>query len=161
MTDGDGPPTSAVPRRDFACRGSRRSALPAADYNVDFADVIGRGLTELGVDVRGERCCSSRTWSVREPVRRSTRIRVAVRRPRLRRAGAREVLVGEGPGHRRDIEYLLSSTGLSDHQREAPFVDLNHDDVRKSAAEKLVHGLRSLALPAAVLERTSSSRCPS
>ena len=49
-----------------------------------------------------------------------------------RRAGASEVVVGEGPGHRRDIEYLLTSTGLSDLLREERirFVDLNHDDCR-------------------------------
>ena len=36
----------------------------------------------------------------------------------LKRAGAREVVVAEGPGHRRDIEYLITSTGLFDHLRE-------------------------------------------
>jgi hypothetical protein len=34
-----------------------------------------------------------------------------------RRAGASEVVIGEGPGHRRDIEYLLSATGLDDQLR--------------------------------------------
>ena len=29
--------------------------FPAADYAADFKDVIGRGLRELGVDVRGRR----------------------------------------------------------------------------------------------------------
>ena len=64
-----------------------------------------------------------------------------------RRAGAAEVVVGEGPGHRRDIEYLLATTGLDDQLRgsRARFVDLNHDDVRDGAAESRFTGLRELA----------------
>jgi uncharacterized protein (DUF362 family) len=47
------------------------------------------------------------------------------------RAGAVDVVVGEGPGHQRDIEYLFTATGLADHLREhrIGFVDLNTDDV--------------------------------
>ena len=29
--------------------------FPATDYSADFKDIIGRGLRELGVDVRGRR----------------------------------------------------------------------------------------------------------
>jgi uncharacterized protein (DUF362 family) len=48
----------------------------------------------------------------------------------FRRVGAAEVLVGEGPGHLRDTEYLLEATGLDAHLRDlkARFVDLNVDD---------------------------------
>ncbi len=48
----------------------------------------------------------------------------------FRRIGAAEVLVGEGPGHLRDTEYLLEATGLDAHLRDvgARFVDLNVDD---------------------------------
>ena len=38
-----------VPERSAVCLS------PAADYGVDFADVIGRALGELGVDLRGRR----------------------------------------------------------------------------------------------------------
>ena len=48
----------------------------------------------------------------------------------FRRLGAAEVLVGEGPGHLRDTEYLLETTGLYHRLRDvgARFVDLNVDD---------------------------------
>ena len=77
-----------------------------------------------------------------------------MRPTRVRRAGAREVVVGEGPGHRRDVEYLLTSTGLFDHLREqrVRFVDLNHDDVREVPTRSWFTGMRSIALPTAVLQ---------
>jgi uncharacterized protein (DUF362 family) len=71
-----------------------------------------------------------------------------------RRAGAAEVVIGEGPGHRRDIEYLLSATGLDDQLREhrIRFVDLNHDDVRFTPLASWFTGLRELALPVELLQ---------
>jgi uncharacterized protein (DUF362 family) len=47
-----------------------------------------------------------------------------------RREGAAEVIVAEGPGHWRNVEYLVAASGLGDvlrHNR-VPFVDLNHDE---------------------------------
>src|SRR5262245_58893005 len=149
--------TRTVSRRDFliataagvatSCRRRRYRAsdfvrppaspvaiLPAASYEVDFAEVIGRGLTELGVDVKGLRVLLKPNLVEYEPgTVINTNANVVVGAAiALKRAGAREVLVGEGPGHRRDIEYLTTSTGLYDHLREErlKFVDLNHDDVR-------------------------------
>ena len=47
-----------------------------------------------------------------------------------RREGAAEVLVAEGPGHWRNVEYLVRASGLGDVLRhyKVPFVDLNHDE---------------------------------
>src|SRR5262245_45323862 len=72
----------------------------------------------------------------------------------FRAAGAADVVVGEGPGHRRDIEYLLTGTGLYDHLREnrIRFVDLNHDDVRPVALGSRFTGLETLALPVELLK---------
>lgn len=72
----------------------------------------------------------------------------------LLRAGAREVAVGEGPGHRRDTEYLLEASGLSDYLREirVPFVDLNLDDARPVRLASRFMRRDSLLLPAAVLQ---------
>ena len=160
----------AVPLAAAACRRGgppfvetdfsvpARSAVglfPASDYSVDLADVIGRGLTELGVDVGGRSVLLKPNMVEYEAGQaiNTHPLVVAGAAAALRRAGAREVLVGEGPGHRRDIEYLLTSTGLSDHLRElrVPFVDLNHDDVREVALRSWFTGLRSMALPASVL----------
>jgi uncharacterized protein (DUF362 family) len=51
-----------------------------------------------------------------------------------RREGAREVIVAEGPGHWRNVEYLVTASGLGDVLRhyQVPFTDLNHDNVAKT-----------------------------
>jgi uncharacterized protein (DUF362 family) len=47
-----------------------------------------------------------------------------------RREEAAEVIVAEGPGHWRNVEYLVGASGLGDVLRhyKVPFVDLNHDE---------------------------------
>ncbi len=47
-----------------------------------------------------------------------------------RREGATEVIVAEGPGHWRNVEYLVKESGLGDvlQQLNVPFVDINHDE---------------------------------
>jgi len=72
----------------------------------------------------------------------------------LLRGGARRVVVGEGPGHRRDTEFLLASTGLLDVLRDErlEYVDLNQDDVRIVTLRSRFTGASSLALPVSVLD---------
>ena len=72
----------------------------------------------------------------------------------LLRAGARRVVVAEGPGHRRDIDYLVTGTGLLDYAKDVgvPFVDLNHDDVRRVPLASGFMALSDLALPAELLD---------
>jgi uncharacterized protein (DUF362 family) len=108
--------------------------FPAADYTADFQDIVTRGLRELRVDVRGRRVLLKPNMVEYE---RGSAINthplvVVGAALAFRSAGAADVVVGEGPGHRRDMEYLLTHTGLFDHLREnrIRFVDLNHDDVR-------------------------------
>jgi uncharacterized protein (DUF362 family) len=51
-----------------------------------------------------------------------------------RREGAAEVIVAEGPGHWRNVEYLVAASGLGDvlKRYDVPFVDLNHDEPVKT-----------------------------
>jgi uncharacterized protein (DUF362 family) len=130
--------------------------LPADSYAADFADIVGRGLRELGVDVRGRRVFLKPNMVEYE---RDTAINthplvVAGAAIAFRSAGAREVIVGEGPGHRRDIEYILGGTGLYEHLREEKirFVDLNHDDVRSVALGSRFMGLNELSFPVELLQ---------
>jgi uncharacterized protein (DUF362 family) len=130
--------------------------FPAASYAVDFADVISRGLRELGIDLSGRRVFLKPNMVEYEP---GTAINthpnvVAGAVVACRRAGASEVLVGEGPGHRRDVEYLLSATGLDDHLRDEKvrFVDINHDDVQMVPLRSWFTGMRELALPVELLK---------
>lgn len=128
----------------------------ATSYSADLADIIFRGFQELGVNVAGRRVFLKPNMVEYEP---GTAINthpavVAGAIVACRRGGAAEVVVGEGPGHRRDIEYLLSSTGLYDYLREerVRFVDLNHDDVKVVPTKSWYTDLRDIALPVSLLQ---------
>jgi len=143
------------PREFQHATRSEVALLPADSYAADFADVIGRGLRELSVDVRGKRVLLKPNLVEYEAgtAINTNPLVVAGAAAAFRRAGALEVTVGEGPGHRRDIEYLLTSTGMLDHLREdhVPFVDLNVDDVKEVPLRSRFTGLEHLALPVALL----------
>jgi uncharacterized protein (DUF362 family) len=139
----------------FAPGISAVGLFAAASYAVDLSDVVYRGLRELQVDVTGKRVLLKPNMVEYEP---GTAINthplvVAGAAAALQRAGAASVVVAEGPGHRRDVEYLLSSTGLGDHLREGriKFTDLNHDDVRMVQVSGGLTGLKELALPVELL----------
>ena len=161
---------AAIPLIAAACRGGQpynsrdftlpdRSAvalLDAHSYDVDLADVIGRGLRELAVDVGGKRVLLKPNLvecEAESPINTDPRV-VAAAAIALKRAGAASIVVAEGPGHRRDTEYLLSKTGMFDHLRaeRIRFVDLNHDDVRYVKLRSRFTGLTELALPVEVLQ---------
>ena len=143
-------------RRQFTLPGRSAVGLfPAATYDVDFADLITRGLRELGIDVRGRRVLLKPNmveYQLGTAINTHPLV-VAGAAIACQRAGAAEVVIGEGPGHRRDIEYLLTATGLADQLRDhrLRFVDLNHDDVRMVPLRSGFTGLGEMALPAELL----------
>jgi uncharacterized protein (DUF362 family) len=65
-----------------------------------------------------------------------------------KREGAGEIIVAEGPGHWRNVEYLVSASGLGDvlRQHNVPFVDLNHDEPVKTPNLGRLTGLEYLYL---------------
>jgi uncharacterized protein (DUF362 family) len=130
--------------------------LPAGTYDVDFSDLIGRGLRDLGVDVAGRSVFLKPNIVEYEPGApiNTNPLVVAGAVVAFRRAGAAMVTVGEGPGHRRDTEYLLTSTGLYDLLREerVRFVDLNEDDVEYVRLASRYMGVERLALPVSLLQ---------
>jgi uncharacterized protein (DUF362 family) len=65
-----------------------------------------------------------------------------------RAEGAREVIVAEGPGHWRNVEYLVTASGLGDvlRQYKVPFIDLNHDSPVKTPNLGRLTGLQDLFL---------------
>src|SRR5215510_10936202 len=67
----------------------------------------------------------------------------------FRSLGAREVVLAEGPGHRRDNEYLLTASGIYDviNEHRVRYVDLNTDDVRLTKLRSSFTDLRHLYLP--------------
>jgi len=65
-----------------------------------------------------------------------------------KKEGAREIIVAEGPGHWRNVEYLVAASGLGDVLKEhgISFVDLNHDEPVKTPNLGRLTGLEYIYL---------------
>ena len=63
-----------------------------------------------------------------------------------KREGAAEIIVAEGPGHWRNVEYLVSASGLGEvlEKHQVPFVDINHDEPVKTPNLGRLTGLEYL-----------------
>lgn len=152
-----------------SCRGSSSSVRGAnvprtsavglfavPHYGADLADTIFRGLQVLGPSVSGRRVFLKPNlveYDHNTAINTHPAI-VAGAAAAFLRAGAREVAVGEGPGHRRDIEYLLEASGLREYLADArlSFVDLNHDEVRRTRLRSRFMGFDELLLPVELLK---------
>lgn len=150
--------SSAKPWSPSAFVKKERSAVAvlAADaYDERLVDVVARGLDLFGLDVRNKRVVLKPNFVEFDPdgVINTNPVLVAAAIDAFRMRGAREVVVAEGPGHRRDTEYIVTASGLSDVLREggARYVDLNGDAVRRVTAASAWTSLGSLYLPETVL----------
>jgi len=130
--------------------------LPAASYGDDLVDVVARGLRLLGVEAAGRRVLLKPNLVEfdRGRVINTDPSVVHAAAAAFLQAGARDVVVAEGPGHRRDTEYLVSASGLSAALADARirFVDLNHDDVREVPLGSRFTGASRIFLPETVLD---------
>ncbi len=110
----------------------------ATDYNGDLADVLERQYEAFRecVPLAGKRVVLKPNLVEyhRDKVINTHPHVVAAAIELCRREGAAEVIVAEGPGHWRNVEYLVSASGLGDVLRhyKVPFVDLNHDEPVKT-----------------------------
>jgi uncharacterized protein (DUF362 family) len=111
---------------------------PATDYNADLADVVGRQYANFRdtVPLKGKRVVLKPNlveWHRDKVINTNPNVVAAVIEL-CRREGAAEVIVAEGPGHWRNVEYLVSASGLGDVLRhyQVPFTDLNHDEPVKT-----------------------------
>jgi uncharacterized protein (DUF362 family) len=107
---------------------------PVSDYNADIADVVGRQYESFRakVPLKGKRVVLKPNLVEyhRDKVINTHPHLVAAAIELCRREEAAEVIVAEGPGHWRNVEYLVAASGLGDVLRhyQVPFVDLNHDE---------------------------------
>jgi uncharacterized protein (DUF362 family) len=137
-------------------RRSRTAILAHDSYDAGMADTISRGLDLCGVMVAGKRVLIKPNLVEYDPAgvinTHPDLIAAAVEVFRMR--GAHDVVVGEGPGHRRDNEYLLDASGLAYALRftGARYVDLNTDAVRNVPLRTRFTELRSLYLPESLLQ---------
>src|SRR5262245_24668761 len=107
-------------REDFALPAQSRVALlPASSYDANLTDTIGRGLALLDVSVAGKRAFLKPNMVEYEA---NTAINthpsvVAAAAEALLKAGASEVIVGEGLVHGREMEYVVEGSGLDEGVR--------------------------------------------
>jgi uncharacterized protein (DUF362 family) len=109
------------------------AVIKAASYSQDLEGRIREGIRECGVDVRGQRVLLKPNLVEFDPntcINTDVSV-VAAAYQAFRALGAAEVLIGEGPGHRRDT-YAIAE--MARYRSEIPdfdnlFVDLNRDDV--------------------------------
>jgi uncharacterized protein (DUF362 family) len=108
--------------------------LQANSYRAALKDTIIRGIRVFNLDVKGKRIILKPNLVEFDP-NAAINTHPAVIEAAIdsfRSLGAREVLVAEGPGHRRDTEYLITASGIYDviKEHQVRYVDLNIDDVR-------------------------------
>ncbi|HWP65460.1 MAG TPA: DUF362 domain-containing protein [Candidatus Limnocylindria bacterium] len=135
---------------------SRVAVLRAEAYDRPLEAIIRDGIALAGAEVAGRRVVVKPNLVEFDPagVINTHPAVIAATVVALRRLGAREVIVAEGPGHRRDTEYLLDASGLLAVLRDvqARYVDLNVDAVRPVPLRSWYTGLGPLQLPATVLD---------
>ena len=130
---------------------SRVAILAAKSYNQPLKDTLLRGIKLCGLQVTGKRIVVKPNLVEFDPkgVINTNPALIEAAIDAFRTLGAAEVIVAEGPGHRRDNEYLLSASGLYDVLREhkVRYVDLNSDDVRATPVRSSFTNFKQLYLP--------------
>ncbi len=109
------------------------AVLKARSYSEDLTAKILEGVRLCGLDVRGQRVLLKPNlveFDSATAINTDVAI-IAAALEAFRALGAREVLIGEGPGHRRDTLGLAEEARYLDGvpNFEKVFTDLNRDDV--------------------------------
>jgi len=135
---------------------SRVAILKADSYSARLDEILMQGLNLFKLDVRGKGILLKPNLVEYLPGKEVNThpMLVGAAAECFLRLGAKSVVVGEGPGHQRDTEFLLSESGLADQlkARKVAFVDLNRDELIKIPLESGHTGLNYLWLPRAVVE---------
>jgi uncharacterized protein (DUF362 family) len=130
--------------------------LSATAYDDGLVEIVRRGLRLFDLPIAGKRVVLKPNFVEHDPngVVNTHPALVAAAIEAFRRAGARHVVVAEGPGHYRDTEHLLTATGLHAVLREhrTRYVDLNNDDTRAVRVGSHYTGLRHFHLPETLLD---------
>jgi uncharacterized protein (DUF362 family) len=130
---------------------SRVAVLEAKRYDLPLKDIIVKGIKLFGLEVKGKRIVLKPNLVEFDPkgVINTNPAVIEAAIDSFRTLGAAQVIVAEGPGHRRDNEYLLSASGLRSVIKEhrVGYVDLNSDDVRATPIRSSFTNLKQLYLP--------------
>jgi uncharacterized protein (DUF362 family) len=135
---------------------SRVAVLPAEGYEPSLTATIAAGLRLFPLRVAGKRVVLKPNLVEfdADGVINTHPAVVAATVEALRSLAARDVVVAEGPGHRRDSEYLLRASGLGEtlSAAGARYVDLNTDNLRAVRLRSRYTRLEKLYLPETVLD---------
>ncbi|MFM7150111.1 MAG: DUF362 domain-containing protein, partial [Gemmataceae bacterium] len=130
----------------------------ASDYNVDLGSILSRQYEHFRdkVPLRGRRVVIKPNLVEyhRNKVINTNPYVIAGVIELCRREGAAEVIVAEGPGHWRNVEYLVKASGLGEVLRhfKTSFIDLNHDEPTRLLNLGRLTGLDQLYLARTVAE---------
>ncbi|MCI0639507.1 MAG: DUF362 domain-containing protein [Gemmataceae bacterium] len=124
----------------------------AADYNDNLADILHKQYEHFrpAVPLAGKRVVLKPNLVEyhRDKVINTNPQVVGAVIELCKREGAADITVAEGPGHWRNVEYLVAASGLGDvlQKHGVPFVDLNHDEPVKTPNLGRLTGLEYLFL---------------
>lgn len=135
---------------------SAAAVVRASSYDNRLEETVRDGLDSIGADVSGRRVLIKPNLVEFDPasnINTDPRL-IAATIEALRSLGASSVVVAEGPGHRRDTEYIVVESGLWDvlSDLDVPFVDLNLAPCRRKVLDTSYTGLGELMLPEVVLD---------
>ena len=130
---------------------SQVAVLEALRYDLPLREVITKGVQLCGLEVRGKTIVLKPNLVEFDPdgVINTNPLVIEAAIDCFRTLGARQLLVAEGPGHRRDNEYLLTASGIYGviKAHGVSYVDLNSDDVRPTRLLSSFTRLEQLYLP--------------
>ena len=123
----------ATPKRRMPQGAAAVSIVKAQSYTDDLVSRILEGVKQCGLNVKGQRVLLKPNmveFDAKTCINTDVAV-VAAALEAFRSLGAAEVLIGEGPGHRRDTYAIAEMTR---YRTEIPkfdslFTDLNRDDV--------------------------------
>lgn len=150
-------PKPRFDRRDFPRPGgSPVAVLRASSYDHDLEQIVAEGLRTVGVDVRGKSVLLKPNlveFRANSVINTEPRL-IAATAVAMRRQGASEIVVAEGPGHRRDTEAIVTASGLLDALANTGtrFVDLNSAPLAQTNLRTRYTGLDRMWLPRPVLD---------
>jgi uncharacterized protein (DUF362 family) len=135
---------------------SRVAILRAESYSDNLESILYSGLELFDLDLRGKTVLLKPNLVDYIPGNHINThpLLVAAAIECFRHLGAKNVLVGEGPGHQRDTELVLLESGFTDKLRQlkVPFVDLNRDELVMTPLLATYTSMKRLWLPRTVLE---------
>ena len=135
---------------------SRVAILHIEKYSQNLFDILLAGMRLFPLDVRGKNVVLKPNLVdyASGNVINTHPLLVVAAAECFRRLDAKQVVVGEGPGHHRDTQLLLSESGYEPILRESGirFIDLNRDELVRVNLSATYTRLKHLWLPRTVVE---------